>query len=143
MANRTCRKYGKLPDCTAIINISGSSRVMTNSSQKQQSTNIMKIIQNRRRKMFSEATKAFINSISCLMLKADCENSPAPCSYQFIHPSGKLRWYRVELLPTGNQESSQVKTYEVWLEQWMSSSPCYSSLGGGERNRERDLQKTN
>lgn len=133
MANRIC---GKLPDCTAIINISGSSRVMTNSSQKTTVHKYEKIQSRRRKMLFWEATEAFINSISCLMLKADCENSPSQCSYQFVHPSGKLRWHRVELLPTGNQESSQVKTYEVWLEQWMSSSPCYLSLG-----EEREIQK--
>lgn len=33
-------------------------------------------------------------------------------------------------------KSSQVKTYEVWLEQWVSASPCYSSLGGGEMQKQ-------
>lgn len=110
---------------------------MTKSSQKQQPTNRKKKFSHRRKMLSSEATKAFINSVSCLMPKSDWENSllfsvQLPIYPPFRQVKMAQSWITADRKP----KSAQVKTYEARLEQWVSSSPCHSSLGEG-----RDLQR--
>lgn len=85
----------------------------------------------------SEATETFINSISCLLLKCDCENSlPFSVQLSVYPPFRQVKMAQTWITADRKPKSSQVKTYEVWLEQWVSASPCYPSLGGGEMQKQ-------
>lgn len=73
----------------------------------------------------SEATEAFINSVSCLVLKSDCENSlPFWVQLPIYPPFRQVKMAQSWITADRKPKSTQVKTYEVWLEQWVSSSPC-------------------
>lgn len=121
LIKETCGKQNlqeitELPDCTASINISGSSRVMTDSSQKQQPTNTMKKFKVTEDVVF-RGYQSFHKFSLVPYAQTVRTHSPPQCSYQFIHPSSKSRWHRVELLADRKPKGVRVKTYEVWLEQ--------------------------
>lgn len=125
-----------LPDWTAIINISGSRRVMTGFSE----TTVHKYSKNFKvteERCLHKRLKAFINSVSCLLLQTDCENSlPFAAQLPVYPPFRQVKMAQSWITADRKPKSAQVKTYEVWLAQWVSSSPSYSALGEW-----RDIQK--
>ena len=117
-AKRICRKYGNYrtvqPSLTSQGPVASWQILLRNNSPQtswRKKTKSQKMLS-------SEDTEAFINSVSHLMFKSDCENSllfwvQLPIHPLFTQVKMAQSWFTADRKPN----STQVKTYEVWLEQ--------------------------
>lgn len=144
MANRICRKYGNyrtvLPSLTSQVPVASWQILLRNNSPQiwgKNSKSQKKDVVFRGYRSFHKFNLMPHAQIGLWEL-TPLHKVQLPIYPPFRQVKMAQNWIAADRKP----KSTQVKTYEVWLEQWVSSSPCYSSLGGRERHTERDLQKT-